>query len=104
MTGQTNPKRGELTTYATGYAGALALTGISYGLVYWRPFSNGWTLGVILVLALIQILVHFRFFLHVSLRRSMREDLQLLLFSSVIILLMVGGTLVVLFNLRERMM
>lgn len=104
MTGRSDPKRGELVTYSIGYAAALALTAVAFGLVYWRAFSTGWILGVVFALALIQMVVHFRFFLHLSLRRSAREDLQLVLFSTLIILLMVGGTLVVLFNLRTRMM
>ena len=58
----------------------------------------------VLVLALIQVIVHMRCFLHISLKRSARADLQLILFSAMIILLMVGGTLVVLFNLSARMM
>ena len=104
MTGQPDPKRQEMVTYSTGYAAALLLTAIAFGLVYWRAFSAPWTLGVVFGLALIQIIVHFRFFLHVGLARSKREDLQLVLFSTLIVLLMVGGTLVILFNLRTRMM
>ena len=49
-------------------------------------------------------LVQLRFFLHIDLRRSARADLQLILFSTLIISLMVGGMLVVLFNLHGRMM
>ena len=104
MTGRSDPRRAEFITYATGYAVAVALTCLAFGLVYWRAFSSGWILGVVFVLAFIQILVHFRFFLHVSLAQSAREDLQLLVFSAIIVCLMVGGTLVVLFNLRTRMM
>lgn len=103
MTGQT-PKRPELITYVTGYASALVLTGAAFGFVQWRVLPVGETLGIVFGLALAQILVHFRFFLHVSLKRSAREDLQLVLFSTLIILLMVGGTLVILLNLRTRMM
>lgn len=62
------------------------------------------TLAIVFGLALVQMVVHFRFFLHVSLRKSAREDLQLILFSTLIVILMVSGTLVILFNLRERMM
>ncbi len=104
MTGQVNPKHSEFVTYATGYAAALILTCAAFGLVKWRMLPVESLLGIVFGLALIQIIVHFRFFLHVSLRRSVREDLQLVLFSTLIILLMVGGTLVVLFNLRTRMM
>ena len=50
------------------------------------------------------MVVHFRFFLHISLKKSSREDLQLMLFSALIVTLMVSGTLVILFNLRARMM
>ena len=39
-----------------------------------------------------------------SLARSSRDDLQLILFSTLIVALMVGGTLVILFNLHGRMM
>ena len=49
-------------------------------------------------------MVHFRCFLHVDLKCSARADLMLILFSSLIIALMVGGTLVILLNLRTRMM
>jgi GH15 family glucan-1,4-alpha-glucosidase len=49
-------------------------------------------------------IVHFRFFLHISLRKSARDDLQLMLFSALIVILMVSGTLIILFNLRARMM
>jgi cytochrome o ubiquinol oxidase operon protein cyoD len=62
------------------------------------------TFGAILMLALVQTIVHFRFFLHIGLKKSSRQDLQLVLFSAAIVALMVSGTLVVLFNLRSRMM
>jgi cytochrome o ubiquinol oxidase operon protein cyoD len=50
------------------------------------------------------MVVHFRRFLHIDLKRSARADLQLILFASLIVALMVGGTLVILRNLRTRMM
>ncbi|WP_239681419.1 cytochrome o ubiquinol oxidase subunit IV [Methylorubrum thiocyanatum] len=100
----THSRRVDLATYAIGYVLALALTCFAFALVYWRWAAVGTALGVVLGLALVQALVHFRCFLHVDLKRSARDDLQLILFSTLIVLLMVGGTLVVLFNLRMRMM
>ena len=96
--------RRDFITYGIGYLLAVALTGLSFACVFYRLLPAGATLAVILVLALIQVVVHMRCFLHISLRRSARADLQVILFSSVIILLMVGGTLVILANLRARMM
>jgi cytochrome o ubiquinol oxidase operon protein cyoD len=49
------------------------------------------------------MVVQFRCFLHIGLKRSSRHDLQLILFTALIIALMASGTLVILFNLRGRM-
>ncbi len=96
--------RRDFATYAIGYLSAVCLTGLSFACVFSRLLPPGATLALVLLLALIQVIVHMRCFLHISLRRSARADLQLILFSTIIILLMVGGTLVVVFNLRARMM
>ena len=94
----------ELVTYSIGYALALALTAAAFALVHWHWAPAATALMIVFALALAQMIVHFRCFLHVTLRGPSRDDLQLIVFSTVIILLMVGGTLVVLFNLRTRMM
>lgn len=94
----------DLATYGIGYILAVLLTGLSFGIIYFRLLAPHTALVVILVLALIQVLVHLRCFLHVGLTRSSREDLQLILFSAIIIIAMVAGTFVVIDNLNHRMM
>ena len=94
----------ELVGYIVGYGLALTLTIAAFAVVYRHWASPETTLGIVFGLGLVQIIVHFRCFLHVGLRASARDDLQLILFSALIVMLMVGGTLVVLFNLRMRMM
>ena len=96
--------RRDVLTYGIGYLGAVLLTGVAFACVFFRLFSPEATSGVVLALAFIQIIVHMRCFLHISLKRSARADLQLILFSATIILLMVGGTLIILGNLMARMM
>lgn len=96
--------RPEIVIYGIGYALALFLTVAAFALVHWHWATPSTSLAIVFALALIQIVVHFRCFLHVTLRGPARDDLSIILFSSVIILLMVGGTLVILFNLRMRMM
>ncbi len=91
-------------TYVVGYGLALLLTLAAFGLVYFGVLGGRPAFYAVLGLGLVQMLVHFRCFLHVNLQRSARADLVLLLFSSIIVALMAGGTLVVLFNLRQRMM
>jgi len=102
----TSPRieRRETLTYVAGYALALLLTLAAFGLVYLRVLDGQEAFYTLLGLGLVQMLVHFRCFLHIDLQRSARADLMLLLFSSLIVALMVGGTLVVLSNLQQRMM
>jgi cytochrome o ubiquinol oxidase operon protein cyoD len=97
-------QRAEIRRYIVGYSLSLLFTGAAFAAVCWQTFEAITTLGIIFALGLAQVFVHFRFFLHIGLKRSARDDLQLILFSAVIIALMVSGTLVILFNLRERMM
>jgi cytochrome o ubiquinol oxidase operon protein cyoD len=94
----------ELRTYAIGYGLSLALTVAAFAMVRWHSFGARATFGSVLALGVVQMAVQFRCFLHISLKRSSRHDLQLILFSALIIALMVSGTLVILFNLRGRMM
>ena len=104
MSGPHDTRREEVRSYATGYALAMALTGAAFATVHWPSLVSTTTLTIVLGLALVQMVVHFRFFLHISLQKSARDDLHLILFSTLIVILMVSGTLVILFNLRARMM
>jgi cytochrome o ubiquinol oxidase subunit IV len=96
--------RSDFMAFGIGYLGAVCLTGLAFACVFYRLLPPPETFALVMVLAFIQIIVHFRCFLHISFKRSARADLQLILFSAVIILLMLGGTLVILGNLRMRMM
>ena len=104
MSGPNDSKRDEIRSYAFGYGLALALTVAAFATVHWPSFDSSTTLAIVLGLAFVQMVVHFRFFLHIGLRESARDHLQLILFSTLIIILMVSGTLIILFNLRARMM
>ncbi len=102
-----DPNQGEhadVATYLIGYVAALALTGAAFALVRWPSLGGATTLGIVLALAVAQMIVHFRFFLHITLARSARDDLRLILFSTLIVALMASGTLVILLNQRARMM
>lgn len=96
-------KRRELRSYAVGFALAVGLTALAF-LVVVAGFGSSTAYLVIGAAALAQVVVHFRFFLHIGLQRSTRDDLQLILFTTLIITLMAGGTIWILGNLHHRMM
>lgn len=90
--------------YVAGLLLATLLTGCAFATVHWPSLFGPRTFPIVCVLGLAQAIVQFRFFLHVRFKGSARDDLLLLLFSSLIIALMVAGTLVLMANLRGRMM
>jgi cytochrome o ubiquinol oxidase operon protein cyoD len=93
----------DLRSYCVGGILALALTALAFWLVIFEILPEFERLVAISVLAVAQIIVHFRYFLHIS-WYSHRDELQLVLFTGLILFLMVGGTIWILFNLHERMM
>ena len=95
------PNRG-LRTYLTGFILALGLTLIPFGTVYWTLLSGPSTLLVIALAAIAQIAVQLHYFLHIDFRTTPRENLIALLFAAFLILVMVGGSLWVLFDLHYR--
>jgi len=94
----------ERRAYIWGGALALALTAVAFGLAVFRLLPFNVLMPVIGLLALIQVAVQFRFFLHIDLTRQKREDLQLILFTSLLILIMVAGSIWILASLELRMM
>jgi cytochrome o ubiquinol oxidase operon protein cyoD len=60
--------------------------------------------AVIAVAAVLQILVHLRFFLRLDAAEAPRETLLALGFAGLLIVIMVGGSLWIMFDLHQRMM
>ena len=75
----------DLHSYLWGISLALALTVVPFGLVYWSVLPRFALLLTIGAFALTQIVVHFRFFLHIDPPRQKVDDLQLILFSCLIL-------------------
>jgi cytochrome o ubiquinol oxidase operon protein cyoD len=96
--------RRELRSYLIGLILAVALSAFAFASVAWTGWPRPALLWIVAATAAIQIVAHFRYFLHIDLTKSKRDDLQLILFSGLIVLLMAGGTLWILGNLRARMM
>lgn len=95
-------ERRDFRSYVWGIGLALLLTLVPFALVYWAVIPRSSLLIVIGALALIQMVVHFRFFLHIGLRQK-REDFQLILFSVLLLAIMVGGTVWIMASLATRM-
>ena len=98
------PLPAPLQPYITGFVFALVLTGIPFGLVAANLLPGFTTLVVIAVLAVVQVVVHLRYFLHIDLESTPRGNLLALAFAAVLIFLTVGGTLWIMLDLNDRML
>lgn len=94
----------EHRSYFIGLLLALVLTLIAFGLVWLKLVTGTQALAVLGALALVQVVVHLSFFLHIDLGKSHRDDLMLILFTSLILLLIVAGTIWILWDQHARMM
>lgn len=100
----THNEERSISTYMTGFALAVVLTAIPFALVW-----GGWLVGpavyaVIAVAAVVQVLVHLVFFLHINLKSTPAENLFFLGFAAVLLFIMVGGSLWIMIDLHHRMM
>lgn len=95
--------RRELRLYVWGFGLALTLTLVPFGLVAWSVISPVALLVTIGVFACLQIIIHFRCFLHINPPKQNMDDLHLILFSGLLLFFMVSGTIWILANLAMRM-
>jgi cytochrome o ubiquinol oxidase operon protein cyoD len=89
--------------YVKGLVLAFILTVASFSVAWFKLLTGPAALILLGVLALVQSAAQIRYFLHVD-GRSHRDDLLLILFSSLIVLIIVGGTIWILWNQHARMM
>jgi cytochrome o ubiquinol oxidase operon protein cyoD len=96
-------ERHGLASYLIGFVLAVILTAIPFWLVYSHALPPSRIMLVIAGAAVLQILVHLHFFLHIDFTTTPRENLMALAFTAVLIFLMVGGSFWIMIDLHSRM-
>ncbi len=89
--------------YLIGLVLALVLTAIPFALIYFKLLAGRAMFFVIAATAIVQVVVHLRYFLHLRLSETPRENLLALGFAALLIFIMVGGSLWIMFDLHHRM-
>lgn len=93
-----------IRAYVIGYALSILLTLAAYFLVVHEALPREFLFGTIIFLALAQFVVQLVCFLHLSTERSARERLVVLCCASIIVLILVSGSLWIMITLNGRMM
>ena len=92
-----------LRNYLIGFVLAVVLSVIPFWLVATHVLPPQRTLLVIGIAAVLQVLVHLRFFLHINFTTTPKENVLALVFTALLIFIMVGGSFWIMFDLHQRM-
>lgn len=96
---------GTLRGYTIGFLLSVVLTAIPFWLVMSGGVgSSGMTALVILAFAAVQIVVHMVYFLHMNTKSEQGWSILALIFTLVLVVIMLAGSLWVMYHLNTNMM
>jgi len=90
--------------YAIGFILSVILTAIPFWLVMAQPLAAGTTVAIVMAFAAVQIVVHMVYFLHMSPKAEDGWSLTSLLFTIIVVVIMLSGSLWVMYHLNSNMM
>lgn len=96
---------GSVKSYLVGFVWSVVLTVIPFWLVMTAPLDTVPTILIIVALAVVQIAVHLKYFLHLTFRTEEgRINTLTFLFSALIIVLVVGLSIWIIYASNAMMM
>lgn len=96
---------GSYRSYFIGFVLSVILTAIPFGLVMAGGFENRLlTAGIVVGAAAIQVVVHMIFFLHMNSRSDEGWTMLALIFTIVVVVIILAGSLWVMHNMNANMM
>ncbi|VFP88425.1 cytochrome o ubiquinol oxidase subunit IV [Candidatus Erwinia haradaeae] len=93
-----------LKTYLRGFIFSVILTVIPFWMVITKTGSKNAILSLVIICAIIQVFVHLIYFLHLNRKSEEGWNLIALLFSALIVLIIIIGSLWIMWNLNCNMM
>ncbi|MFJ4141459.1 cytochrome o ubiquinol oxidase subunit IV [Pseudomonas sp. NPDC089734] len=95
---------GSVKSYVIGFILSIILTAIPFALVMSPSLPKDMTIAIILAFAIIQILVHLHYFLHLDFSGTQRNNVMAFAFTTLVIVLLVGLSLWIIFSIHREMM
>lgn len=100
----TGASHGSMNTYVIGFILSIILTVIPFWMVMEGTASEAAILWTVVSMAVVQILVHLVYFLHMNTSSDERWNLVAFMFTMLIIGILVIGSLWIMYNLNINMM
>jgi cytochrome o ubiquinol oxidase subunit IV len=95
---------GSLKAYLIGFFASILLTALSFALVMTKAMSRTALLYTISALALVQAFFQVKYFLHVGEEPKPRWEMGIFFFMVMVLMIIVIGTLWIMYNLDQRVM
>jgi cytochrome o ubiquinol oxidase operon protein cyoD len=95
---------GTLRDYVVGFVLSVVLTAIPFWLVMERPLAAGPTAALIVGFAVVQIIVHMIYFLHMNARSEGGWTMIALVFTLIVVAIALAGSMWVMHHLDTNMM
>ncbi|MGH8445001.1 MAG: cytochrome o ubiquinol oxidase subunit IV [Solimonas sp.] len=103
--GEGGAAHGTLKGYATGFILSVILTAIPFWLVMAKVFPNpNTTILIVLAFAAVQIVVHMIYFLHLNTSSEGGWNMLALIFTMVLVVITLSGSLWVMYHMNANMM
>jgi cytochrome o ubiquinol oxidase subunit IV len=99
----THAAHGTLRSYLTGFVLSVVLTVIPFALVMAGGLPRSTVIPAIVGLAIAQILVHLRYFLHLDSSREQSWNVTSFVFTVLVVAILVGGSLWIMINIHHMM-
>jgi cytochrome o ubiquinol oxidase operon protein cyoD len=90
--------------YMTGFILSVILTAIPFWLVMAKVFPNNVTIIIVLGFAVVQLLVHMVYFLHLDTTSEGGWNMLALIFTAMLLVIMFSGSLWVMYHMNSNMM
>ena len=89
--------------YMVGFVLSIILTAIPFGLVMFAGFSRDAIVAAVVVMAVVQILVHVYFFLHLDASIEERWNVSAFVFTMLITFILVTGSVWIMYHANANM-
>ncbi|MCL1076368.1 cytochrome o ubiquinol oxidase subunit IV [Shewanella dokdonensis] len=95
---------GSVKSYLIGFVLSIILTAIPFWAVMTHQLSKPATVVLVVIMAVVQIIVHLKYFLHLDFTPHGKENAIAFIFSAVIIGLVVGLSIWIIYSANALMM
>ncbi|MBS7543462.1 cytochrome o ubiquinol oxidase subunit IV [Ancylobacter oerskovii] len=96
---------GSMRSYMTGFILSVILTAVPFWLVMSGKIGNPtWTAAIVMAFAVVQIVVHMIYFLHMNFKSEGGWNMLALVFTLIVVGIAMAGSLWVMYHLNTNMM